>query len=113
MLLPPRFGNLDNFYLECFSFPALFRNQGTDKLLASYGDVYPYLVRVFYSNVVIKKGILTSNIKETPISLIFKDFGEALGIPHEGVEIRNNGNVNLTWYNKTEFYYGTARIYEH
>ncbi|KAI5410593.1 hypothetical protein KIW84_055925 [Lathyrus oleraceus] len=69
MLLPPRFGNLDNFYYKCFSFLELFRAQGIDKLLGSYGEVYPDLVRVFYSNLVIEKGVINSNVKGIPITL--------------------------------------------
>ncbi|KAI5412435.1 hypothetical protein KIW84_057201 [Lathyrus oleraceus] len=78
----------------------------------SYRAVYPDLARVFYSNMEIDKGVLTSNVKGTPTSLTVKGFGEAVGIPHEGAGIRINVNANRPGYNKTEFYYGIARISE-
>ncbi|CAL5201627.1 unnamed protein product [Lathyrus oleraceus] len=102
MLLPPRFGNLENFYYKCFSFLELFRAQGIDKLLGSYGEVYPNLVRVFYSNLVIEKGVINSNVKGISITLTIIFFGESLGIPHEGVGIRINVNANLPGYNKRD-----------
>ncbi|KAI5441870.1 hypothetical protein KIW84_011070 [Lathyrus oleraceus] len=51
-------------------------------------------------------------LKEYLLLFFLKDFGEALGIPHEGVGIRLNANTNLLGYNKREFYYGIVRIPE-
>ena len=112
-ILPPRFAVLDNFYSECFSFPALFKSQGIANLIECREDVYPDLVRIFYSNMEIVDGNIVSNVKGKAISMSVKLFGEILGIPSEGVGMRLNVASTLVGYNKREFYYGIARIPEH
>ena len=111
-VLFPRFGNLDNFYSECFSFPALFRSQGIYKLIGVNGPIYPTLVRIFYNNLTITRGCMISNVNGVPIELTVQNFGEALGIPHDGACIKLLSNANLPGYNKRDFYYGIARIPE-
>ena len=98
-VLLPRFGNLDNFYSECFSFPALFRSQGIYKLIGVNGPIYPTLVRIFYSNLTISRGCMISNIKWVPIELTVQNFGEALGIPNDDARIKLLSNANLPGYN--------------
>lgn len=57
----------------------MFRSHGINSLIASYGEIYPSLVRVFYSNMELKYVVnIISNVKGTPITLTLKSIREAL-----------------------------------
>ncbi|KAI5410287.1 hypothetical protein KIW84_055692 [Lathyrus oleraceus] len=51
------------------SFPNVFENLGLSELICDPDDFYLEMVTVFYSNMVSKKGKLTSVVKGVPISM--------------------------------------------
>ncbi|KAI5436012.1 hypothetical protein KIW84_022444 [Lathyrus oleraceus] len=75
-------------------------------------DFYPELVKVFYSNMVRKKGKLTFIVKGVPIPLTASDICAIFEIPPGGHKFV--GTIS-TWenYTKHAFYYSLSRLSEH
>ncbi|KAI5444103.1 hypothetical protein KIW84_012644 [Lathyrus oleraceus] len=59
-IMKPKYGSFISFSDDVFSFPVIFENLGLNDLIREPDDFYPELVKVFYSNMVSKKGKLTS-----------------------------------------------------
>lgn len=94
-----------------FSFPSIFESLGLSNLICEFVDFYPELVKVFYSNMILKKGKLTSVVKGVPISMTPTDFSSILVIPSKGFRF---SGTKVPWegYNKHAFYYGLSRLSE-
>lgn len=110
--MKPKYGSFVSFSDDVFSFPTVFENLGLSDLICERDDFYPELVKVFYSNMVTKKGKLTFMVKGVPISMTATELSSILGIPIGGH--RFVGKKAL-WedYSKHAFYYGLSRLSEH
>lgn len=110
--MKPKYGSFISFSDEVFSFPTVFEKLGLKTLILEPVDFYPELVKVFYSNMVLKKGKLTSVVKGVPISMTAKDMSTFLDIPSEG--FRFSGTTTIPWegYNKHAFYYSLSKLSE-
>lgn len=75
-------------------------------------NFYPELVKVFYSNMVKKKGKLTSVVKGVLISLTASDISAIFEIPTGGHKFVG---TKAPWenYSKHAFYYSLSRLSEH
>ncbi|KAI5407636.1 hypothetical protein KIW84_053764 [Lathyrus oleraceus] len=106
-----KYGSFISFPDEVFSFPSVFESLGLRNLICEPVDFYPELVKVFYSNMVLKKGKLTYVVKRVPISMIATDLSSILGIPSEGFRF---SGTKVPWegYNKHAFYYSLSRLSE-
>ncbi|KAI5421076.1 hypothetical protein KIW84_044786 [Lathyrus oleraceus] len=73
---------------------------------------YLELVKVFYSNMVKKKGKLTSVVKGVPISMTATELSAILEIPTGGHKFVG---TKAPWedYSKHAFYYSLSRLSEH
>ncbi|KAI5391005.1 hypothetical protein KIW84_076028 [Lathyrus oleraceus] len=94
------------------SFPIVFENLCLSELICAPDDFYPELVKVFYSNMVSKKGKLTFVVKGVPISMTTIKLSSILGIPSDGHKFVG---TKALWedYSKHAFYYGLSRLSEH
>ncbi|KAI5432051.1 hypothetical protein KIW84_035981 [Lathyrus oleraceus] len=94
------------------SFPTVFESLDLSDLICEPDDFYPELVKVFYSNMVSKKGKLTSVVKGVPISMTATDLSSILGIPSDGHRF---SGIKAPWegYSNHVFYYGLSRLSEH
>ncbi|KAI5426004.1 hypothetical protein KIW84_031719 [Lathyrus oleraceus] len=111
-IMKPKYGSFISFSDEVFSFPTVFEKLGLKTLILEPVDFYPELVKVFYSNMVLKKGKLTYVVKGVPISMTAKDMSTILDIPSEG--FRFSGTTTIPWegYNKNAFYYSLSKLSE-
>ncbi|KAI5434047.1 hypothetical protein KIW84_021056 [Lathyrus oleraceus] len=94
------------------SFPIVFEELGWSDLIGYNTNFYPELVKMFYSNMVKKKGKLTSVVKGVPISLMAYDISVILEIPTGGHKFVG---TKAPWedYSKHAFYYSLIRLSEH
>ncbi|KAI5406841.1 hypothetical protein KIW84_053201 [Lathyrus oleraceus] len=111
-IMKPKYGSFVSFSDDVFSFPTVFENLGLSDLICYPDDFYPKLVKVFYSNMVTKKGKLTSVVKEVPISMKATKLSSILGIPTGGHKFVG---TKAPWedYSKHAFYYGLSHLSEH
>lgn len=111
-IMKPKYGSFVSFPDDVFSFPTIFENLGLSELICYHDDFYPELVKVFYSNMVTKKGKLTSVVKGVPISMIATKLSSILGIPTGGHKFVG---TKALWedYSKHAFYYGLSHLSEH
>src|ERR1044072_4167086 len=98
-LLKAKFCKLHTFPAHSFLFPAQLASAGVARFVGDNGEVFPDLVREFGDIT------LTSQVLSKKISLTVKEFGELLGIPHEGL-VLVNGVIPHDWlpYNKVEVF---------
>jgi hypothetical protein len=110
--MKPKYGSFVSFSDDVFSFPTVFENLGLSELICELDDFYPELVKVFYSNMVSKKGKLTSVVKGVPISMTATELSSILGIPSGGHMFIG---TKAPWedYSKHAFYYGLSGLSEH
>lgn len=110
--MKPKYGSFVSFLDDVFSFPTIFENLGLSDLICERDDFYPELVKVFYSNMVRKKGKLTSVVKGVPISMTTTELSSTLGIPTGGHKFVR---TKAPWedYSKHALYYGLSRLSEH
>ncbi|KAI5408007.1 hypothetical protein KIW84_054023 [Lathyrus oleraceus] len=94
------------------SFPTVFENLGLSDLICYHDDFYPELVKFFYSNMVTKKGKLTSAVKGVPISMTATELSSILGIPTGGHKFVGTKALRED-YSKHVFYYGLSCLSEH
>lgn len=73
---------------------------------------HPELVKVFYSNPVVKNDTITSSVKGMPIILIVQQLGALLKVPYEDVKIKTFQKANFLDYYKKDFYYSLSRLIE-
>lgn len=111
-IMKPKYGSFVSFPDDVFSFPTVFENLGLSDLICECDDFYPKLVKVFYSNMVTKKGKLTSMVKRVLISMTATELSSILGIPTGGHKFFG---TKAPWedYSKHAFYYGLSRLFEH
>ena len=88
--MKPKHCSFVSFPDVVFSFSAIYEGLGLDNLIHEPVDFNPELVKVLYSNMVLKKGKLTYMVKGVPISMNADDFATILDIPSRGCEIRGN-----------------------
>lgn len=67
-IMRPKYGSFILFPDEVFSFTFVFESLGLRNLICEPVDFYPELVKVFYSNMVLKKGKHTSVVKGVQFS---------------------------------------------
>lgn len=110
--MKPKYESFISFPDDVFSFPTVFENLGLSDLIREPDDFYPELVKVFYSNMVSKKGKLTSVVKGVPISMTATELSSIFGIPIGGHKFVG---TKAPWedYSKHAFYYGLGRLSEH
>ncbi|KAI5420208.1 hypothetical protein KIW84_044119 [Lathyrus oleraceus] len=110
--MKPKYSTFVTFPEEVFTFPSVFEELGLCNLIGFHLYFYLELVKVFYSNIVKKKGKLTSIVKGVPISLIASDICVIFEIPPGGHKFV--GTI-APWenYNKHAFYYSLSRLSEH
>lgn len=75
-LIDPKYGNLNTFPFECFSFLTIFGKRRIKDLVRDGASYYSDIVRVFYSNMSFKDNKLISSLKGVLISLTSKQLGE-------------------------------------
>ncbi|KAI5442838.1 hypothetical protein KIW84_011747 [Lathyrus oleraceus] len=111
-IMKPKYSTFVTFPEEVFTFPSVFEELGLGNLIGCHLDFYPELVKVFYSNMVKKKGKLTSVVKGVPISLTASDICAIFEIPPGGHKFV--GTLS-PWenYSKHAFYYSLSRLSEH
>lgn len=111
-ILKPKYGSFVSFSDDVFTFPIVFEELDLSDLIRYNTNFYPKLVKVFYSNMVKKKGKLTSVVKEVPISLTVSDIGAIFEIPTGGHKFVG---TKAPWedYSKHAFYYSLSRLSEH
>lgn len=107
-----KFGNLDTFPSECFSFQCIFATHGLEGLVSSSGSYYIDLVRDLFRNTSLKNNKLTSSVKGVPISLTVKKLGECMKIPFFDSEFMANYDSQQENYNKRNFYYNIIQFYK-
>ncbi|KAI5386737.1 hypothetical protein KIW84_073041 [Lathyrus oleraceus] len=71
--MKPKYSTFVSFPDDVFTFPTVFEELGLSDLIGYNTNFYPELVKVFYSNMVKKKGKLTSVVKGVLISLTASD----------------------------------------
>lgn len=110
--MKPKYNTFVTFLEEVFTFPSVFEELGLCNLIGCHLDFYPELVKVFYSNMVRKKGKLTSVVKGVPISLTASDICAIFEIPPGGHKFV--GTI-APWenYSKHAFYYSLSQLSEH
>lgn len=110
--MKPKYGSFISFPGVVFSFPNVFENLGLSELICDPDEFYPEMVRVFYSNMVSKKGKLTSVVKGVPISMTTTELSFVLGILSGGHKFVV---TKAPWedYSKHAFYYGLSGLSEH
>ncbi|KAI5398621.1 hypothetical protein KIW84_064114 [Lathyrus oleraceus] len=88
------------------------KSQQESDLIGYNTNFYPELVKVFYSNMVKKKGKLTFVVKGVPISLTASDISAIFEIPTGGHKFVG---TKALWedYSKHVFYYSLSRLSEH
>ncbi|KAI5408715.1 hypothetical protein KIW84_054519 [Lathyrus oleraceus] len=108
----PKYSTFVTFPEEVFTFPSVFEELGLCNLIGCHLDFYPELVKVFYSNMVRKKGKLTFVVKGVPISLTASDICAIFEIPLGGHKFVG---TLAPWenYSKHAFCYSLSRLSEH
>ncbi|KAI5406993.1 hypothetical protein KIW84_053304 [Lathyrus oleraceus] len=111
-IMKPEYGSFVSFPDDVFTFPTVFEELGLSDLIRYNTIFYPELVKVFYSNMVKKKGKLTSVVKGVPISLTAFDISVIFEIPTGGHKFVG---TKAPWedYNKHAFYYSLSRLSKH
>ncbi|KAI5431569.1 hypothetical protein KIW84_035670 [Lathyrus oleraceus] len=111
-IMKPKYGSFVSFPDDVFSFPTIFEELGLSDLIGYNTNFYPELVKVFYSNMVKKKGKLTYVVKGVPISLTTSDISAIFEIPTGGHKFVGTKD---SWedYSKHAFYYSLSRLSEH
>ncbi|KAF1894088.1 hypothetical protein Lal_00004006 [Lupinus albus] len=110
-IFTPKYGNIENFEFEDFTFPYLLRQQKLFDFCCEANDIYLELVRVFYCNMNFKKNLMTSHVKGKDIILDMKTFSSiCCDIPMIG-DITGFGLV-CEWddYDRKKFYLSICRI---
>ena len=114
-VLKAMFCRLHTFPAHSFLFPAQLASAGVARFVGDNGEVFPDLVREFYHNLKLIPDefgdiTLTSHVLSKNISLTVQQFGELLGIPHEGL-VLVNGVIPHDWlpYNKVEVFINMCR----
>ncbi|KAF1860177.1 hypothetical protein Lal_00040459 [Lupinus albus] len=110
-IFTPKYGNIRNFEFEDFLFPYLLRQQKLFDFSCEANDIYPELVRVFYSNMNFRKNVMTSHVKGKDNVLDMKTFSSiCCDIPMIG-DITGFG-LACEWddYNHKKFYLSICRI---
>lgn len=111
-IMKPKYSTFVTFPEEVFTFPSVFEELGLCNLIGCHLDFYPELVKVFYSNMVRKKGKLTSVVKGVLISLSASDICAIFEIPLGGHKFVG---TLAPWenYSKHAFYYSLSHLSEH
>lgn len=111
-IMKPKYSTFDTFPEEVFTFPSVFEELGLSDLIGCHLNFYPELVKVFYSNMVKKKGKLTSVVNEVLISLTASNICAIFEIPPGGHKFVG---IIAPWenYSKHAFYYSLSRLSEH
>lgn len=111
-IMKPKYSTFVTFPEEVFTFPSVFEELDLCNLIGYHLYFYPELVKVFYSNMVRKKGKLTSVVKGVPISLTASDICAIFEIPPGGHKFVG---TLAQWenYSKHAFYYNLSRLSEH
>lgn len=110
--MKPKYGSFIYFPDDVFTFPTIFEELGLSELIRYNTNFYPELVKVFYSNMVKKKGKLTSVVKGVPISLMTSDISNIFEIPTGGHKFVG---TKAPWEDcsKHTFYYSLSQLSEH
>jgi len=87
----------------------LFKDQGLTNFLIEHSYFYPDLVKVFYSNLETKRGVITSEVKGKKIAINETLFTSLIGLKHEGVKLVIGEKCPFDGYNKIEFYNSHCR----
>ncbi|KAI5389759.1 hypothetical protein KIW84_075164 [Lathyrus oleraceus] len=111
-IMKPKYGSFVSFPDDVFTFPTIFEELGLSDLIGYNTNFYPELFKVFYSNMVKKKGKLTYVVKGVPISLTASDISDIFEIPTGGHKFVG---TKAPWedYSKHAFYYSLSRLSEH
>lgn len=83
-IMKPKYSSFVSFPDDVFTFSTVFEELGLSDLIGYNTNFYPELVKVFYSNMVKKKGKLTSVVEGVPISLTASDISAIFEIPTSG-----------------------------
>lgn len=111
-IMKPKYSTFDTFPEDVFTFHNVFEELGLSDLIGCHLNFYPELVKVFYSNMVKKKGKLTFMVKGVPISLIASHICAIFEIPPDGHKFVGT-IAPCEKYRKHAFYYSLSRLSEH
>lgn len=114
-LLKAKYCKIHTFPAHSFLFPAQLASAGVMGFVSDHGNVFPDLVREFYHNFKLVPDefgdvTLTSQVLTTSIALSVEEFGNLLGVPHEGLALVS-GVIPHDWlpFNKVEIFIDMCR----
>ena len=80
-----KYGVLIAFDEQGFNFQNILRDQGLEEFIRTREQIYPHLIKVFYSNLYVEHEFekIRSEIKKVRFSLNHEEFGKAFNVPCE------------------------------
>ena len=82
----------------------LLKDQSLRKLLEMKGNIYPDLIRVFYTNLKFEGNNLVSHVKGVDMEITHEVWSVVAGLKYSGLRI-NKGNLGVVEdFNKVEYY---------
>ena len=82
----------------------LLKDQSLRKFLEMKGDIYPYLIRVFYTNLKFEGNNLVSHVKGVDMVITYDVWTVVVGLKYYGLRV-NKGNLGVVEdFNKVQYY---------
>jgi len=82
----------------------LLKDQSLRKFLEMKGNIYPDLIRVFYTNLKFKGNNLVSHVKSVDMEITYDVWTAVAGLKYSGLRI-NKGNLGVVEdFNKIQYY---------
>jgi len=82
----------------------LLKDQSLRKFLEMKGNIYPDLIRVFYTNLKVEGNNLVSHVKGVDMEITYDVWTAVAGLKYSGIKI-NKGNLGVVEdFNKVQYY---------